>query len=121
MLFEERVAYAPLVLFEYDHEPGHYCLMLSDNHMVSDEQIRVFEDNGRDPGGYSWADVALGVVRTRRPELEERLDFDPEAGMFVAYGEDLEALRALAVMVHELYHDLAKLARAVADAPFEYD
>ena len=33
-MLDEPTKYAPLILFEYDHEPGNYCLMLSDNHMI---------------------------------------------------------------------------------------
>lgn len=121
MPLNDKITYVPLVLFEYDHKPGHYCLMLTDTHMVSDAQIAVFEENGRDPGGYSWADVAIGVIRATQPALEEKLGFDPEAGMFVAYGEDLEALRKLGELLHAIYHDLPRLAQCVADAPFEYD
>ncbi len=120
-MYEENERYAPLQLFEYDHKPGHYCLMLTDNHMVSTELMTVFEENGREPGGYGWADVALGVMRTKQPDLEERLGLDPEAGMMVAYGEDLEALQALAALLHELYHNHELLGECVANAPYEYD
>jgi hypothetical protein len=115
-LLDERTRYAPLILFEYDHEPGTYCLMLSDG-----ECGDVFEANGRDSTGYGWADVALQVIRTRAPELEARLEMDPEAGTFVAFGSDLEALQQLGTLLHEAAHDPAILGPLVKNAPFEYD
>lgn len=118
-LVDDRTTYAPLILFEYDHEPGKYCLMLSDSNMGP--TFAVFEANGREGGGYGWADVALQLVRSRAPTLESRVGFDPEAGMFVAYGTDLDALRRLGALMHAAFHDHEALAALVRDAPFEYD
>jgi hypothetical protein len=119
-LYEERVTYAPLVVFEYDHKPGDYCVMLSDSHMGG-EQAATFEANGRSSDGYGWTDLALQVVRSQQPELESKLGFDPEAGMFVAYGTDLEALKALATRLHAAFHDLPALGVLVKNAPWDYD
>lgn len=118
-MLDERTKYAPLILFEYDHEPGKYCLMLSDDPMIEHEEL--FEANGREPSGYGWADVALQVIRTRAPALEARLGMDPEAGTFVAYGSDLEALQQLGALLHEAFHDPAILGPLVKDAPWEHD
>lgn len=119
MMLNDRETYAPLILFEYDDNPGNYCLLLSDNHMV--DVMDVFEENGRYGNGYGWADVALCAMRENAPELEERMGIDPEAGMFVAYGEDLEALQKLGELLRDAFHDKAKLAHLAANAPWEYD
>ncbi|MGV9663478.1 Imm51 family immunity protein [Nocardia niigatensis] len=108
----DRERFAPLVFFEYDHKPGHYCLMLSDNHMLATEA--VFAEFGYEGGGYGWAGVARSAVATQETELGERVNFDPEAGMFVAYGEDAEALRALGALLREAVADPATLRRLIA-------
>ncbi|MBL1073616.1 immunity 51 family protein [Nocardia sp. 2] len=108
----DREAFAPLVFFEYDHKPGNFCLMLTDAHMVASEE--VFAAHGYDGGGYGWAGVAKAAVSTRAPELEGRFGMDPEAGMFVAYGEDAEALRGLGALLQEAVTDRAVLAELVA-------
>ena len=118
-MLDERTRYAPLILFEYDHDPGKYCLMLSDDHMIEHEEL--FGSHGREPNGSGWADVALQVIRTRAPALEGRLGMDPEAGTFVAYGSDLEALEQLGALLHEAFHDPGVLGPLVKDAPWEYD
>jgi len=118
-MFEDRETYAPLQLFEYDHKPGEYCLMLSDDRMLA--VMDVFEANERYGNGYAWADVALQAMRTRAPELEKRLDMDPEAGMFVAFGTDLEALKKLGELLRDAFHDRDTLAELVAKAPYEWD
>ncbi|MBO6937339.1 MAG: immunity 51 family protein [Deltaproteobacteria bacterium] len=118
-MLNDPETYAPFVLFEYDHDPGKYCLMLSDGKMGP--TFATFEANGREGGGYGWADVALGTIRSQAPELESRLGMDPEAGMFVAYGTDLEALQRLGALLHGLFHDLEALGTAVSNAPWEYD
>ena len=99
----DRDTFAPLVFFEYDHKPGSFCLMLSDQHMLDTE--KVFTDRGYDGCGYGWAGVARSAVRSRAPELTDRFGLDPEAGMFVAYGEDADALRALAPLLVQALED----------------
>ena len=118
-MFVDKETYAPLALFEYDHNPGNYCLMLTDSRMV--DVMEVFQANGREGGGYAWADLALGVIRSDAPELESKMGMDPEAGMFVAYGEDLDALKQLGTLLHAAFHDPARLAVLVKQAPWEYD
>ncbi|MCX4094744.1 immunity 51 family protein [Nocardia sp. alder85J] len=108
----DRETFAPLVFFEYDHKPGHYCLMLSDDHMLATEA--VFTEFGYDGGGYGWAGVARSAVTMRAPELAERVGYDPEAGMFVAYGEDAEALRRLGVLLQEAHRDSVVLTGFIA-------
>lgn len=119
-LFEDSKTFAPFVLMEYDHEPGTYTLLLTDDHMVMGAD-RVFEAHDRLGNGYAWSDVALQAMRTSQPELEAKVEMDPEAGMFAAYGPDLEALKALAGLLHTAFHDHAVLGPLVAAAPYEYD
>ena len=118
LICDER-SYAPFTLMEYEHAPGSYCLMLPDGRMGP--TLDVFAAGGREGGGYAWADVALQLMRGGAPELEARLGMDPEAGMFVACGRDLEALRRLGELLRAAFHDHEQLAALVRDAPFEYD
>ncbi|WP_019629227.1 immunity 51 family protein [Actinomadura atramentaria] len=106
----DKETYAPLSLFEYDHRPGSYCLMLTDAQMGG--ASGVFAEHGLEESGYGWAGVARAVL-ARDPGLENRLGLDPEAGMFVAYGDDLDALRTLAASLHEAIHDHAKLSELI--------
>ena len=120
--YSERDKYAPLVLFEGDGDRrGNYTLMLTDQFMVESAQMAAFEAGGREGCGYSWADVALHGIRTKMPKVEERVGMDPEAGMFVAYGEDLVALQQLGAMLRDVFHDPKTLQSWVKAAPFEYD
>lgn len=107
----DRETFAPLVFFEYDHKPGTYCLMFSDDKMIP--VTDVFEECGYQGGGYDWAGVARSAVATRAPELAERVSYDPEAGMFVAYGEDAEALKKLGTLLREAFHDRALLKELI--------
>ncbi|MFE7131375.1 immunity 51 family protein [Streptomyces sp. NPDC057638] len=109
----DRETYAPLVFFEYDHHQGRYCLMLTDDAMVARED--VFSAYGYDGGGYAWTGVARCIVRTWEPEEAGRVGFDPEAGMFVAYGEDPEALRRLGKLMREAFEDPSVLREYVRD------
>ncbi|MGW4248357.1 immunity 51 family protein [Nocardia sp. NPDC004722] len=108
----DRETFAPLVFFEYDHKPGHFCLLLSDNHMLAAEP--VFAEFGYDGNGYGWAGVARSAVATQEPGFAERLNYDPEAGTFVAYGQDPEALRRLGQLLHEAFQNPATLRKLIA-------
>lgn len=110
----DKTTYAPFIFFEYDHKPGSYCLMLSDTHMFDAEA--PFAAAGHEPSGYSWEAVARAAVATRAPELAGRVSFDPEAGMFVAYGTDPEALKALGALLHTAFHTPATLTALVTAA-----
>lgn len=115
---EDRETFAPLVLFEYDHKPGTYCLMLSDTHM-GDPAAAVFQENGYEGGGYSWTGAARSAVAAHAPELTDRLAYDPEAGLFVAYGTNPDALARLGTLLREAHEDPAVLRGYVW--PDDYD
>jgi Immunity protein 51 len=114
-LFSDKTTYSPFTLFEYDHSPGNYCLMLSDSHMLA--VIDLFEAAGRSGHGYDWETICKQLVRTRAPKLQKSFRTDPEAGMFVAYGPDLEALKELGGLMHEAFHSKTLLSKLIADAP----
>jgi Immunity protein 51 len=113
MPLNDRDTYAPLILFEYDDRPGHYCLLLGDQHMVALDD--VFEQNGQENNGYAWEAVARQAVRAHAPDIG-KLGFDPEAGMFVAYGEDLDALKRLGALLRDAFHNRQRLTELIRDA-----
>ncbi|MRH87975.1 hypothetical protein GFY24_11045 [Nocardia sp. SYP-A9097] len=114
----DRETFAPLVFFEYDHKPGNYCLMLSDSHMVELEE--VFAAAGYEGGGYGWTGVARSALALRAPELDGKFGLDPEAGTFVAYGEDAEALRRLGLLLQEAFRERTVLAEFIAGGDPEW-
>jgi hypothetical protein len=117
-MIDDRESYAPLVLFEYDHQPGNYCVLLSDSHMVKVDA--AFQEAGYEGHGYDWNGVALQAAR--EIGVAGRFDTDPEAGMFVAYGADLEALKALGAALAAAFHDPARLRALIAAGdPSEFD
>jgi hypothetical protein len=105
--------YDPLVLFEYDHKPGNYCLMLTDA-MV--DVMEVFEEAGRYGNGYNWEAVARQAMRTYAQEYDGLFDYDPEAGMFVAYGDNRVALEKLGGLLAKAFHDRELLSELLKDA-----
>ncbi|MFE3024670.1 immunity 51 family protein [Nocardia tengchongensis] len=115
----DRETFAPLVFFEYDHKPGHYCLMLSDSNMPATAEA-AFAEFGYDGGGYGWAGVARSAVATQAPDLANRFDYDPEAGTFVAYGEDPEALHQLGTLLQQALQDPAVLSGLIASGDPEW-
>ena len=104
---DDTAELAPLTMFEYDHKPGHFCLMLTDSSMVGAVE-EPFQAAGFESNGYAWAGVARAAIQAHAPRLDGRMGFDPEAGMFVAYGTDPQALRELGLL----------LRRALDEPPF---
>lgn len=49
-------------------------------------------DEGFEGNGYDWGSLAQVFLDERCLELQEKIDFDPEADMFCAYSEDKAAL-----------------------------
>lgn len=50
------------------------------------------EDDGFEGNGYDWASLAQVFLDEKCSELQEKVDFDPEGSMFVAYSEDKDSL-----------------------------
>lgn len=116
--YSERVTYAPLILFEHDDKPGHYSLLLTDAHMV--DVMGPFHAAGYEGHGYDWNGVALQAAR--EAGVDGRLNTDPEAGMFAAYGTDLEALQIVAAALAEAHANPDKLTALIAAGdPNDFD
>jgi hypothetical protein len=100
----------PLSLFET--EPGSYSLTLD----AQTEVDGVIEELGHEANGYFWAGVAHYLVQTQAPALAEHISYDPEAGMFSAYGESRDALEALAALMRPVTTDAVRVRRLVTEA-----
>jgi Immunity protein 51 len=99
---------APFDLAEDEDDPGHYSLILSDEDMG--EVTDVFEEFDYYGNGYGWEGVARTVIARHAPEIADLVDYDPEAGMFEAHGDDREALERLGALLHKAFHDREFLA-----------
>ncbi|MEV4513210.1 Imm51 family immunity protein [Dactylosporangium sp. NPDC049525] len=91
--------------------PGKYSLLLNAGTTGVDD---VIEGLGHEPNGYFWAGVARLLVSTEAPALDGRFSYDPEAGMFCAYGTDRAALEALSKLLAPVTTD-ADQARKVVE------
>ena len=49
-------------------------------------------EEGFEGNGYDWGSLALVFLTEKCPDMQDKIDFDPEADMFCAYAEDKEAL-----------------------------
>ncbi|MFD2765897.1 Imm51 family immunity protein [Micromonospora eburnea] len=101
--------------------PGNYSLLLDAGTTTVDE---VIEELGHEPNGYFWEGVAQLLVSTEAPDLAARFDYDPEGGMFCAYGTDRPALEELAARMAAVATDADRVRQLVATAAangFEFD
>ncbi|GHJ44622.1 hypothetical protein Cs7R123_19640 [Catellatospora sp. TT07R-123] len=99
----------PLKLIETD--AGKYSLLLNAGTTEVDELI---EELGHEPNGYFWEGVARLVVEHEAPDLDGRFGYDPEAGMFCAYGTDRAALAELGELLGGVATDGDRLRALVA-------
>lgn len=109
----------PLKLIET--RPGSFSLLLDAGATQVDELV---EQLGHDPNGYFWAGVARFLVSTEANTLEGRFSYDPEAGMFCAYGTDRKALQELGALMSVITRDgdrMRKLVTSAQAAGFEFD
>jgi immunity protein 51 of polymorphic toxin system len=109
----------PLKLIETD--PGKYSLLLNTGTTPVDGLI---EELGHQPHGYFWEGVAQLLVSGEAPALQGRFSYDPEAGMFCAYGQDRVALEQLGALMAAVATDADRMRAliALADAQgFEFD
>jgi hypothetical protein len=81
-----------------------------------DPTAEVFEDMGREGGGYGWRGAVDALVRMRAPKLKKKLRYDPEASPFVVLSEDREALRRVAALMREALADPEVLREAIENA-----
>ena len=56
------------------------------------ELFETRADEGFLGNGYDWEGLAQVFLDERRPELQGKIHFDPEADMFCVYSDDSEAL-----------------------------
>ncbi len=110
---------SPLKLVETT--PGKFSLLLNAGTTDVDALI---EDFGHEPNGYFWEGVAQFLVNTEAPALAGRFSYDPEGGMFCAYGDDRTALQELSALMGAVATDGDRMRRLIAAAEaggFEFD
>jgi hypothetical protein len=101
--------------------PGKFSLLLNAGTTQVDALV---EQLGHEPNGYFWEGVAHYLVSTEAPALEGRFAYDPEAGMFCAYGEDRTALQELATLMNGVTADDDRMRKLITSAKadgFEFD
>jgi hypothetical protein len=101
--------------------PGKFSLLLDAGTTQVDELV---EQLGHEPNGYFWEGVAQFLVSTQAPALDGRFSYDPEGGMFCAYGEDRTALQQLAALMTPFTADSDRMRTLISSAKasgFEFD
>ncbi|MFI5842067.1 Imm51 family immunity protein [Catenuloplanes sp. NPDC051500] len=104
----------PLSLIET--QPGQFSLTLIAGSTPVDG---VISELGHEPNGYFWEGVAQLLVRAEAPHLLGRFRYDPEGGLFSAYGQDRGALEELAAHLSSVATDADRTRRLVTTAEAE--
>lgn len=85
--------------------------------IFSDFGVRMefLQERGLEGGGYTWHALAESLMRLRQPALYPDVKYDPEGSMSAAYGQNVAALEALAVLIRQVQTDDALLEEAIAN------
>ncbi len=111
----DKAAFLPGVLVE--HEGGKYSVVYTSFPALDPEA----EARGIQGGGYTWHGLVVHLMKEQAPSHLDRVAFDPEASMFCAYGNDLEALGSVAkALAHLEDEELRKKLLATVDVR-DYD
>ena len=79
-----------------NHEDGSFAVCLT----VGSYKTEIFDsrkNEGFEGNGYDWSSLAIVFLKEQKPELEDIIDFDPEASMFCAFSENEEALKTFII------------------------
>jgi hypothetical protein len=107
-------------MLRIDEYEGKYSLVLPTGNNPVDDLV---QELGHEPNGPFWDGVAQWLVQTEAPSLEGRIEYDSEAGTFVALG-DRAALEELKKRLAPYLSDAKKLRALVAaaeEADFPFD
>lgn len=99
---------------QFQEQDGVYFLSFDD--LDANGASLVFDEAGFDGGGYGWHGVVEALVKMRARKLRRKLDYDPEASMFVVSSNDRDALRQVAELIREAIADPTLLREAIAKA-----
>ena len=81
-----------------------------------DPMAESFEELGQEGGGFGWHGVVEALVRMKAPHLAGRLEYDPEASMFVSLSPERRALEEVAGLIRDAIGDPALLREAIENA-----
>lgn len=81
-----------------------------------DECAETFDEAGYESGGYGWHGVADALIRLKAPHLKKKIEFDPEASLFVAFSQDRAAIEELGRLLRNAIDDKTLLKTALENA-----
>ena len=67
-------------------------------------------DEGFEGSGYDWGSLAQVFLEEKCPDLQGKIDFDPEGSMFCAYSRDKDSLAYFILRFKEACEDRALIS-----------
>ena len=107
-------AFKPFVLLGPSDASLGWQLLLAD----AASPVEIFEPEGRSGNGYAWDSVARVAIRAF-PEHADAIEFDSEAGTFVAMCDQKAPLIALGAALLRLLENPAELRTVIRSVPEE--
>lgn len=97
----------------YQHAEGLHTITFNDFDATAD----IFDEAGYDGGGYGWHGAVEALIRLHAPKIKKKIQFDPEASLFVAFSRDVVALKQVALLIRQVCadHELLRTALEQAD------
>lgn len=106
--FENEIA--PFYWVEQNSE-AQAAVCLTVDSVYLQEVFDTRAEEGFIGNGYDWSSLAQVFLDEKCPDLQDKIHFDPEAGMFCAYSDDRDALSDF----------ILRFKKACDDKPFILD
>ena len=76
----------------------------------------LFIKHGYSGNGYCWEGHITQILEKEQPDLQNHMEFDPEAGLFFADVDTADNLYAIASLLSAIFTDLPKLEEYIETA-----
>jgi hypothetical protein len=115
---ENLKKYAPVDIFAFDFDgEKSYSVQIIVGSEGLEKAESLFEKHDNYPNGYGWEGLITYFLTEEHPDLLELIEFDCEAGAFVAVVDSEETMLRLAGVLQAFILDLSKLAGYLAVLP----
>lgn len=78
---------------------------------------KTFSNADHEGGGYSWQTVISFIIDRDYPQLADKINYDSEGSMFVAYGDDKDALIEVQEIINNLVSNQNLLKAIIEEVP----
>lgn len=117
----DRTRFSPVDILSFQENGEQYfTVQIAGGSAGLEAAEALFEAHDNYPNGYGWEGLITYFLTVEDPEFLEKMDFDCEAGAFLATLESAEDMLKLAGMLQDFIKNEPKLVKYLAELPDEF-